>query len=103
MVRGNKRYFILSLYGLFTGHISAAMVVLFRYLIESFSGVRDYLFQLIKGLTGHITIVLSVSGLLFMSFILVGFLTWLGRKEPNISGSGIPDVEGYIQGSISFV
>lgn len=85
--RKNLR-FNLIFQGVIVGLITGLVIVLNRLAISKFSGVFKTLYATAKGSP------LKVIGV-FCILIVMGLITgFLARKEPMISGSGIPQVEG---------
>lgn len=85
-------YFIL--WGLVVGIITGAVISLFRVLIDD---VLGWFVKVDPLLIHHPWWLVAMIG----GIILVGlFIGWLLHTEPNISGSGIPQVEGQLEGEL---
>ncbi|WDF83840.1 chloride channel protein [Lacticaseibacillus pabuli] len=80
--------------GLAVGAISGFVVALFRLFIEK-------LLDFMKFLYSHPTpgIVIAIVVVSIVAGIFIGFLM---KQEPNISGSGIPQIEGQLRGEMEF-
>ncbi|WP_461225975.1 ClC family H(+)/Cl(-) exchange transporter [Lacticaseibacillus suihuaensis] len=82
------------LQGLLVGVATGAVVSLFRLSIE-----RSLAF--VQGVYRHATPG-TVALLVVAAVVLAALVAWLLHSEPNISGSGIPQVEGQLQGELEF-
>lgn len=82
------------LFGLLVGLLTGGVVAAFRFSIERILGFMQSLYRTATPGTVMLIIIASiVAGLL---------VAWLLKSEPNISGSGIPQVEGQLQGELEF-
>lgn len=90
-IRERFRYRLI-LEGILIGAAVGFVVALFRLLLERADSLRTEMVERMAGSTGGVLLVLA---LLFVVWILV---TALLRFEPDISGSGIPQVEGELRG-----
>lgn len=77
--------------GILVGIIAGLITVLFRILIEKSEALTHRIYQYL--LEGHIFAILGWFSLLIAAAIFVGYLV---TKTPMISGSGIPQVKGYL-------
>lgn len=80
--------------GLGVGAIAGFIVAVFRLAIEKLLGFMKYLYS-------HPTpsIILGIIGVSLIVGLFIGFLV---NQEPNISGSGIPQIEGQLRGDMDF-
>lgn len=86
--------FVYIMTGLLVGSIAGVVVATFRLLIEKF-------LEFMKGLYSHPTPGIVI-GIVLGSVIAGVFIAQLLKKEPNISGSGIPQIEGQLHGDMDF-
>lgn len=89
-----KFRYMLVIEGIISGAFSAAVVVLFRILLEKADVIRTFVLERGKS---DIRFLFIWTAVLIVSSIAVYFLL---KKEPYISGSGIPQVEGEIAGRL---
>ncbi|MGG7177300.1 ClC family H(+)/Cl(-) exchange transporter [Clostridium paraputrificum] len=87
--------FKLVLESLLIGIIVGGIIVLNRLLINK---LTPYFMKLYKGVEGNVFDYIKVFGILVLVGLFVGFLV---KREPMISGSGIPQVEGILMKSLS--
>lgn len=88
----NLRFYILCI---LTGVVTGMITVPYRYLLLKSTAIRDMLF------THDVPIWRHVLSLAIM-WIVGMFIYWLVKKFPAISGSGIPQAEGAINGRFQF-
>lgn len=82
------------LFGLLVGLLTGGVVAAFRFSIERILAVMQGLY---RGATP------GLIALIVLASVLAGLgVAWLLKSEPNISGSGIPQVEGQLQGEMEF-
>ncbi|WP_300561434.1 ClC family H(+)/Cl(-) exchange transporter [Companilactobacillus sp.] len=84
----------LLLGGIIVGILSGAVVSMFRWSIQSSLTVFQHFYVEAKSNWG---IVVGLLAFLIVVGIIVGFML---KKEPNISGSGIPQVEAQLDGDL---
>ncbi|WP_318530867.1 ClC family H(+)/Cl(-) exchange transporter [Lacticaseibacillus daqingensis] len=82
------------LQGLFVGLLTGVVISLFRLSIE-----RMLVFM--QGVYRHASVA-SISVVVLVSIGLALLIAQLLKSDPNISGSGIPQVEGQLQGELDF-
>lgn len=70
------------------GVLSGLTVVLYRFLLETAKGWRQVFF---RGISGSAPMILGGLALLACFGLIVG---WMVKREPLVSGSGIPQIEG---------
>lgn len=90
--RFNKTRFFFIFKGLLVGTLAGIVVSLFRLLIEKGLSLVGHLYQQAQQTP------LILLGLLLISLVSTLVVARLLRSEPNISGSGIPQVEGQLAG-----
>ncbi len=89
----NTRFkFIIT--GLVIGAAAGFVVALFRLLIEKLLDFMKYLYM-------HPTPQIII-GIVIVSIIAGLFIALLVKQQPNISGSGIPQIEGQLHGDLDF-
>lgn len=81
--------------GLLVGLLTGGVVSLFRLFIESLLHFWQHLYHMVPTHLWLIAVIILVNGLL--AFI-IGIIV---RTEPNIMGSGIPQVEGQLAGDLT--
>ncbi len=77
-------------YSLIVGVLSGATIVLYRILGEFLLKRFEVIYRFVSGKP------LYVIGVFVLLILMSLFVTYCVKKEPNISGSGIPQVEGII-------
>lgn len=77
-------------YSLIVGILSGATIVLYRILGEFLLKRFEVIYRFVSGKP------LYVIGVFVLLILMSLFVTYCVKKEPNISGSGIPQVEGII-------
>lgn len=77
-------------YSLIVGILSGATIVLYRILGEFLLKRFEVIYRFVSGKS------LYVIGVFVLLILMSLFVTYCVKKEPNISGSGIPQVEGII-------
>lgn len=82
------------LFGLLVGLLTGGVVAAFRLSIERILGFMQGLYRA----ASPGTVALIVLG----SIVAALVVAWMLKSEPNISGSGIPQVEGQLQGEMEF-
>ena len=86
-----RLYFVSIFVGLLTGLIA----VPYHYLLQFFFDIRRTFFDAHPRWYWHIMLFLALWGILI-------FVSWLVRKMPLITGGGIPQTRGVINGRISY-
>ena len=86
-----RLYFVSIFVGLLTGLIA----VPYHYLLQFFFDIRRTFFDAHPRWYWHIVLFLALWGILI-------FVSWLVRKMPLITGGGIPQTRGVINGRISY-
>ncbi|WP_396022423.1 ClC family H(+)/Cl(-) exchange transporter [Bombilactobacillus folatiphilus] len=86
--------FRLIFQGFLVGIVTGIVVSLFRLCIEKLLGLVQ-----ISYIHGHVK---TFCLMLVVNLVLTIFVGWLIKSEPHIAGSGIPEVEGQLQGKFTF-
>lgn len=94
-IRLNTSKLSVVLYGALIGFLTGIVVSVFRWTIEKLLQFVQALYVDISH--GNITVIFFLMIANFIGFLIVA---WLLNKEPNISGSGIPQVEGLLLGEL---
>ncbi|MDI6667298.1 ClC family H(+)/Cl(-) exchange transporter [Leuconostoc falkenbergense] len=84
------------LYGVIIGFFTGLVVSLFRFLIEKCLSYFQFLY-----IAARQENLMSISTIVILNIMMMLVVAWFLKKEPNISGSGIPQVEGLLLGEIS--
>lgn len=92
--KNDRTRFTYIMTGLLVGAIGGVVVATFRLLIEK-------MLDFVKSLYMHPT-PLIVAGIVLVSIVAGLYIAHLLQKEPNISGSGIPQIEGQLHGDMDF-
>lgn len=90
----DKTRFKFIITGLIIGAIAGFVVALFRLLIEHMLDFMKYLYT-------HPSPAI-IAGIVIVSIIAGLFIALLVKQQPNISGSGIPQIEGQLHGDLDF-
>jgi H+/Cl- antiporter ClcA len=90
----DKTRFRFIIIGLIIGAVAGFVVALFRLLIERMLDFVKYLYI-------HPS-PLIIGGFILASIIIGLFIALLVHQQPNISGSGIPQIEGQLHGDLDF-
>lgn len=93
MVRKKKFKYILIAEGALIGLITGVLISLFRLMLTSADNLRGMITDYVEG-GGILPAIVCVSVLLAISTIVSVLLKW----EPDIAGSGIPQVEAELRG-----
>jgi len=81
--------------GLIVGIFSGLLVIMYRYMLEKADIFRKYVYSLILN-NG-----ILIGVLWFTALIITGcILAIIGKKEPMVGGSGIPQVKGVLSGQM---
>lgn len=83
-------------YGTIIGFLTGLVVSLFRLSIEKSLSYFQSLYVAIGH--GNVQALIIV---IILNVLCLFFVSWLLKKEPNISGSGIPQVEGLLMGELT--
>lgn len=90
----DKTRFKFIVMGLFIGLCAGFVVALFRLLIEKLLEVMKYLY-----LHANLVTIIAIVVVSILAGLLIAVLM---KQEPNISGSGIPQIEGQLHGDLDF-
>ena len=96
MQSDNLRRFKSVLYGLLIGLAVGMVVSLFRVLIE---GLSDQFLKLAKVARNNLFILII---LIILNLLIAFFVYYLVKRDKNIKGSGIPQVEGQLNGELDY-
>ncbi|WP_420537014.1 chloride channel protein, partial [Leuconostoc mesenteroides] len=94
-MRLNTSKLSVVLYGALIGFLTGIVVSVFRWTIGKLLQFVQALYVDISH--GNITLIFFLTIANFIGFLIVA---WMLNKEPNISGSGIPQVEGLLLGEL---
>lgn len=94
-IRLNTSKLSVVLYGTLIGFLTGIVVSVFRWTIEKLLQFVQTLYLDISH--GNIALIFLVITANLICFLIV---SWMLNKEPNISGSGIPQVEGLLLGEL---
>jgi len=94
-IRLNTSKLSVVLYGALIGFLTGIVVSVFRWTIEKLLQFVQALYVDISH--GNITVIFFLMIANFIGFLIVA---WMLNKEANISGSGIPQVEGVLLGEL---
>ena len=84
------------LYGLLIGLAVGMVVSLFRISIE---GLSDQFLKLAKLARTNIFLLIT---LIILNLLIAFFVYYLVKRDKNIKGSGIPQVEGQLNGELDY-
>src|SRR5574341_372644 len=94
-IRLNTSKLSVVLYGTLIGFLTGIVVSVFRWTIEKLLQFVQTLYLDISH--GNIALIFLVITANLICFLIV---SWMLNKEPNISGSGIPQFEGLLLGEL---
>lgn len=80
--------------GILIGLFSGLIIVAFRYTLERAESLREHFYH--ANIDLSYKIIILILGLVLIAF----FLNIIGKKEPLVSGSGIPQVKGVLMGHL---
>ncbi|MBQ6389338.1 MAG: ClC family H(+)/Cl(-) exchange transporter [Mogibacterium sp.] len=96
--RRDKFKYKLVVEGVFIGLITGVLVSVFRLMLTNADALRDRLVTFVNGGSGSISGVAAIVIGVVVMLLITAAVSWLLGAEPDIAGSGIPQVEAELKG-----